>query len=82
MKYGPLSTDVRDAEIETYLGPLNYHRLTLIPTGISNHSLSKWWNEINKLFPNFSGCTVEVWEWLSNSNEHLIMYMAAYPFWE
>ena len=31
MKYGPLSTDVRDAEIETYLGPLNYHRLTFIP---------------------------------------------------
>ena len=28
---------------------------------------SKVWGEITYPFPNFNGCTVELWEWISNS---------------
>ena len=42
------------------------HGLTLIPTLISNYIHYKVWDEITHPFPNFKGCTVEVWEWISN----------------
>ena len=31
---------------------------------------SKVWDEIIYPFPNFNGCTVEVWEWLNNFTPH------------
>ena len=43
-----------------------WHGLTLIPAWISNHTSSKLWAEITYPYPNFNGCTVEVWEWISN----------------
>ena len=44
-------------------GPLLQTWLTLIPAWISNHMLSKVWEEITHAFPNVNGCTIEVWEW-------------------
>ena len=35
--------------------------LTLIPVYLSDHMLTKVWDEITYPFTNFSGCTVEVW---------------------
>ena len=40
------------------------------------------WDEITDPFPNFKGCTDEVWELISNSNPRLIMDVLAYPCWE
>ena len=31
------------------------------------------WDEITYSFPNFNGCTFEVWEWINNSIPHFIM---------
>ena len=41
-------------------GPFYWHGLTLIPAWISNHTLSKVWEEITYPSLNFNGCTVEV----------------------
>ena len=48
-------------------------------TWMSNHMLSKVWGEITYPFPNFNGCTVEVWEWLSNFMPHFIKDVITYP---
>ena len=32
----------------------------------------KMWNEFNYPFPNFDGCTTEVWEWIRNRIPHFI----------
>ena len=37
---------------------------------ISNYMHSKVWDEITYQFPNFNSCTIEVWEWISNSIPH------------
>ena len=37
------------------------------------------WDEIIYPFPNFNGCTVEVWEWISNFIPHFTRHMIAYP---
>ena len=61
---------------------LYWHGLTLIPAWISNHMLSKVWDEITYPYPNFNGRTVEVWEWISNFITHYIMDVIAYPCWD
>ena len=33
---------------------------------INNYIHCKVWDEITYPFPNFNGCTVEVWEWINN----------------
>ena len=40
------------------------------------------WDEITYPFPNFNGCTVEVWEWIGNFIPHFIMGVITYPFWD
>ena len=47
--------------------------LPLTPVWISNHMPSKVWDEIPYPFANFNGCTVEVWEWISNFIPHFVM---------
>ena len=42
-----------------------------VPAWISNYIYCKASDEITYTFPNFNGCTVEVWEWISNSIIHL-----------
>ena len=51
--------------------PFYQHGLTLIPAWISNYVHCKMWDEITYPSPNFNGCTVEVWEWISNFIPHI-----------
>ena len=43
---------------------------------------SKLWDEITYPLPNFDGCTLEVWEWVSNFIPHIIMDVITYPCWD
>ena len=54
--------------------------LTFIPALRSDY-ISKVWDEITYPLPNFNGCTIEVWEWISNSIPRFIEYMITYPCW-
>ena len=45
--------------------PFHQNGLTLIPAWISSYILYKVCDEISYPFPNFNGCTVEIWEWIS-----------------
>ena len=56
--------------------------LTLIPAQISNHMPDKVCDEITHLFPNFNGCTVEVWEWISNFITYYRKDVITYPCWD
>ena len=47
----------------TIWDPYHQHGLTYIPACISSHVPSKVWDVITYSFPNFNGCTLEVWEW-------------------
>ena len=49
---------------DLFWGPFSYHSLTVNPEWISNHMPSNVWDKIVYPFPNFNGCTVEVWQWL------------------
>ena len=40
----------------------------------------KVWNETTYPFPNFNGCTVEVWEWISNFIPHSSGHVITDPF--
>ena len=64
------------------LWPLYQHGLILIPAWISNYLPNKVWDEINYPFPNFKGCTIEVWEWRSNFIPHFIMDVITYSSWD
>ena len=43
--------------------------------------LDKEQDEITYPFPNFNGCTVVVWEWISDFIPHFIMYLITYSCW-
>ena len=58
------------------------HDLTLIPAWISNYSHYNVWDEIIYPFPNFNGCTVDVWEWISNFIPNLTDHVITYPCWD
>ena len=64
-----------------HLGTSCCWKLTLIPAWISNHMPSKRWDESTYPLPNFN-CTIEVWEWISNSISHFIMDVITYPCWD
>ena len=42
---------------------------------------SKMWDNVTYPFPNFNGCTVEVWEWISKFIAHFLMDVITYPCW-
>ena len=44
------------------LGTFYGYELTWIPTGMRNYLHYEMWGEITYPDPNFTGCTVEVWE--------------------
>ena len=54
-----------------YSGPFAWYRLPLITAMIENYIHYKVWHEIIYPFPNFSGCTTEVLEWISNLSHML-----------
>ena len=58
------------------------HGLTFIPAWISDYMQYKMWYEISYSFLNFTGCTVEVWEWLKNLIPHFTGPVIAYPYWD
>ena len=60
-------------------GPFYNHGLTLTPVWISNHMSSEVWDEITYSFPNFNGCTIEIWELIRNVIPHYIMDVITYP---
>ena len=51
-------------------------------TRINNYINGNVWDEIIYPFPNFNGCTVEVWKWISNFIPHLNERMIIYPCWD
>ena len=61
-------TDIKNAQLSShYQGPflLTWIKF-IIPASISNYIYHKKWNEIAYPLPNFKGCTIEVWEWISH----------------
>ena len=46
----------------------------------SNYMHYKIWDELTYPFLNFNGCTVEVYEWISNFIPHFIMDVITYPW--
>ena len=46
--------------------------------GNCDHMASKLWDEITYPFPNFIGCTIDIWEWKSNFIPHFTMYRCNY----
>ena len=36
------------------------------------------WDEITYPFPNIDGCTIEIWEWISNSIPYFVMDVIIY----
>ena len=63
-------------------GPFCYHGLTLIPAWMTNYTHYKVWDEITYPFPNFNGCTVEVWEWISSLIPHFTVHVITYSCWD
>ena len=43
---------------------------------------NKVWSEITYPFPNFNGCTIEVWEWICNFILYFILDIITNPCWE
>ena len=62
-----------------YWGLFYQYGLTLTLTCISNYIHYRVWNEVNYPFPNFNGCTTEVWKWIRNFIPHSIMDAITYP---
>ena len=58
------------------------HGLTLIPACISDNMPRELWDEITYPFLNFNGCTVEVYEKISNFTPHFIIDVITYPWWD
>ena len=52
------------------------------PRWIINHTPCNVWDEITYPFPNFNGCTVDVWEWINNFIPHFIMDVITYLCWD
>ena len=49
---------------------------------MSNYTHYKLWDEITYPFPNFNGCPVEVYEWISNLIPHFTGHVVNYSYWE
>ena len=71
------------------LGPLLLTGVNFNPSLISNYIHCKVCFEItypypnfNGAVPNFSGCTFEVWEWISNLFLHFIELVITCPCWD
>ena len=53
--------------------PFYWHGLTLIPAWISSCIHCEVWDEIVYPIPNYTGCPIDVWEWISNFIPHFIL---------
>ena len=61
---------------------LNQGPLYLIPVWVSNRNPSKVWDEIFYPSPNFNGCAIEVWKWISSYIPHFEMDIITYPCYD
>ena len=63
-------------------------RFEWVRLSMFTHILQGWltsrkvWVEITYPFPNFDGCNVRVWEWISNFIPQFIMDVITYPCWD
>ena len=57
-------------------------KTNMYPAWRCNHICSKVWYETTYSFLNFNGCTVEVWEWISNFMPHFMMRVVTYTCWD
>ena len=60
-------------------GPFCLHGLTLTLSLISDYIHYKMWSEFTYPFPNFIGCGVKVWEWISNFIPFFIFDVITFP---
>ena len=69
--------------VRYHRGPFYKHGFTLLyhASLINNHIPRKVWDKITYPLPNFNGCNVEVWQWISNFIPHYIMVVITYPCW-
>ena len=63
--------------VKWILGP-HFSNINFNPI-FDNHMPSKVWDDITYLFPNFNGCTIDVWECIINFIPHSMMYAITYP---
>ena len=52
-------------------GPFYQHGVSVIPPWISDYIHYKVWDEFTYPFTNFTGATIEIWEWIGNFLMHL-----------
>ena len=52
-----------------------------IPVWINNYIHYMVWGEINYPFPNFNGCTIEIWELITYFIRNFTGHMITYPYW-
>ena len=53
-------------------GPLYWHAYPVIPKWDVHYKI---WDVITYPFPNFSYCTIEIWEWINNCIPHFDRHM-------
>ena len=63
-------------------GSFYLHALTLIPAGINNQMSYKKGDEITCLFPKFNGCSVAIWESMSNFILPFAIDVIIYQCWD
>ena len=66
----------------TIRDPFYQYGLTLIPAWISGYIRHTVWDENTHPFPNFNGCSVAVWEWISCFILHCIINVISYSRWK
>ena len=65
--------------VPSYLGPSYKHaQFKFDPSTGNNYIHHKVWDEITSPFPNFNGCSMEVWEWISNFIPHFDGHVIIY----
>ena len=64
------------------LGPLLLTWFNLNPSMDNVYIHCKVWDEFTYPFLNFNGCTIEVYEWISNFIPHVIEHVITYPCWD
>ena len=60
-------------------GPFYKHGLKSTLAWINKYIHYKMWNEISYPVSNLNGCTVEVWEWISDFIPHLTVHLITHP---
>ena len=76
-----LSTMYRTEAAKLLQGPLLLTRINF-NSSMGNYKHYNVWGEITFPFPNFTGGTDEVWEWISNFIPHFTEQGIPDPYWD